>query len=94
LTSIKDATSVGRRVRQIRISAMSPPDPNTTPPKGLRAVFRGLGEVAAFLGEGALAVFEVVTGRWPTAYNLRRRAAKPPKEGGLIKKIAPYPTED
>ncbi|HEY2358714.1 MAG TPA: hypothetical protein VGH86_14775 [Phenylobacterium sp.] len=66
------------------------------PASKLRNFFRGLGEVGAFVGDCALAVFEVCVGRWPQAVGERRRPkAKPPNEGmGPIEKVLPFPTED
>ncbi len=77
---------------------MSAPDPES-PPAKVRGFFRGLGEVAEFLRESAMAVFEVVTGKWPQPFGSGPRKPKlepkPPNEGmGPIQKIAPFPTDD
>ena len=73
---------------------MPPTDP-TPPTAKVRGFFRGLGEVGEFLREGAVAVIEVAIGRSPQPFAERRKKPKAPDEGaGLLKKIAPYPTED
>jgi hypothetical protein len=61
----------------------------------MRGFFRGLGEVAEFLREGALAVLEVALGRWPRPFGAPPRKPKAPNQGmGPLKKIAPFPTDD
>jgi hypothetical protein len=73
---------------------MSPSDP-TPPPAKVRRFFRGLGEVAEFLREGALAVFEVALGKWPQPVGTRPGKPKAPDQGmGPLEKIAPFPTDD
>lgn len=73
---------------------MSPPEPQT-PPAKVRGVLRGLGEVAEFLRESAVAVFELVIGRWPQPFGSGPRKPKAPNEGkGPLEKIAPYPLDD
>jgi hypothetical protein len=79
---------------------MSAPDPEApaapeSPPAKVRGFFRGLGEVAEFLRESLVAVFEVLTGKWPQPFGSTPRKPKPPNQGmSPIKKIAPYPTDD
>ena len=66
-----------------------------TPPSKVPGFFRGLGEIAEFLRESALAVLEVAIGRWPQPFGEPRPKPKAPDQGvGPIKKIAPFPTED
>jgi hypothetical protein len=73
---------------------MSPPE-TETPPAKVRGFLRGLGEVAEFLRESAIAVFEVALGRWPKPYGGSPRKPKAPNKGmGPIEKIAPFPTDD
>lgn len=73
---------------------MQPTDP-TPPTAKVHGFFRGLGEVGEFLKESVLAVIEVALGRWPRPVGEPRRKPRAPDEGpSLIKKIAPYPTED
>jgi hypothetical protein len=73
------------------MSQLHPERPRTP----LGEFFRGAGEVAAFIGEGALAVFELCIGKWPQPAGGRRRKPKPPTEGmGPVEKISPFPTQD
>jgi hypothetical protein len=73
---------------------MSPPE-TRSPPTKVRGFLHGVGEVAEFLRESAVAVFEVVLGKWPQPYGQGVRKPKAPNKGrGPIAKIAPFPTDD
>jgi hypothetical protein len=73
---------------------MSQPSPRPRP-HPIRNVLRGLGNIIEFLRESALAVVELVIGRWPQPFGELRKKPTPPNQGlGPIEKIAPFPTED
>jgi hypothetical protein len=73
---------------------MSLPDPET-PPIKVRGFFRGVGELAEFLREAAVAVFEVAIGKWPQPFGSGGRKPKAPNQGmGPIERISPFPTDD
>ena len=42
----------------------------------LRGFGHGVGEVGGFLAAGAIALFELCFGRWPGAFERRRRAGQ------------------
>ena len=72
---------------------MSPVD-DDKPVTKVRGFFHGIGEVGAFIGECAVAVFELCVGKWPQPAGARRKP-KPPNEGmSPVEKIAPYPADD
>ena len=73
---------------------MNPRNPQTPPPTR-PGFFRGLGEFAEFVRESAFALIEVAVGRWPQPFGEMRRTPRAAgQDKGLIKQIAPYPTED
>jgi hypothetical protein len=69
--------------------------PPHQPRRPIRGFLRGLGNVADFLKESALAMFELASGRWPQPAREPRRDAKAPNEGmGPIEKILPFPSDE
>ena len=65
------------------------------PSHPIRNFFRGVGNITEFLRESALALIEVVIGRWPQPFGARRRPPKAPDEGlGPVEKVAPFPIDD
>lgn len=65
------------------------------PRRPIRNFFRGVGEIAEFTRESALALFEVAIGRWPQPFGARPRPPKAPNQGkGPLEKIAPFPVDD
>jgi hypothetical protein len=73
---------------------MSPPEPQS-PPTKVRGFLHGLGEVAEFLREAAVAVFEVAIGKWPQPFGARERKPKAPDQGmSPIQKISSFPADD
>jgi len=73
---------------------MSQPTPKP-PASPLRGFWMGLGNIAEFVRESAVALIEVALGRWPQPFGERRRRPKAPDKGlGPIEKIAPFPTDD
>ena len=73
---------------------MSQPTPNP-PASPLRGFLQGVGNIAEFARESAVALIEVAIGRWPQPFGEGRRRPKAPNEGlGPIEKIAPFPTDD
>jgi len=71
-----------------------PQPPRVQRPHPVRNFFQGLGNVAEFLRESALALIEVAVGRWPKPFSERRRPKAPDQGLGPIEKIAPFPTDD
>lgn len=64
-------------------------------PRPIRNVFAGLRNIADFVGESALALIRVATGRWPRPPREARRKPGAPNQGvGPIDRIAPFPVDD